>query len=235
MHLLPHKSWHVWKKDTVAKIEKDEKNHMEEMAQLNRKRISVESEARYERLAKKKRPNSEPLPETSPEQPNPPTETSEGHVNFFADIERTLSHQKVDSRGVSKNPEFEREKREQEKRLENRSTNYLGKGSIEDLKDKPWWWGGASAPKSQTPIEKAREEKSKRYEDPLMAMNSYLAQKKRATDMNSQNEKNLKRRTDSERKEQESSRKHKSKNKEKRSSDKKKSSKHKREKKHSDN
>lgn len=53
LHLLHHKSWHVWNRDNIAKVKKDEQEH--EAALKEQRRLLQESEAnrRYQLLKRK--------------------------------------------------------------------------------------------------------------------------------------------------------------------------------------
>lgn len=85
------------------------------------------------------------------------------------------------------NPEYEKEKKEEQERLDKRFTTYLGQSSIEKMsnnfkfyftnifqEDKPWWAGGEV--KQTSGLEKQRQDFSKSKSDPLVEMNKYLKQ-----------------------------------------------------------
>jgi len=190
LHLLHHKDWHVWKKDNLAIVEKDEKEHQKKLDEERSRQIAVEREGRYERLSGKK---------VNVQTPEPETETETENVNFFSDIERMI--EKNGMVGVKPNPEYEKEKKEKQAKLERQTTSYLGQGAIETQKDKPWWFGSAEKDAVVDEKKAKREAYTKRSEDPFthvgMLMEIKKAQKKEKT-KSSSTSKSKKRRREAE-------------------------------------
>jgi len=107
------------------------------------------------------------------------TETNQPlkHINFFEDIEREekLMSKKGEKTEIGKgNSEYEAEK----KTLDDRYTPYLGKGSLEAQKLKPWY-NDSNNTQNLTEIEKLKAKKRKLSQDPLSDMNKFLGQKKK--------------------------------------------------------
>lgn len=50
LNILKHKSWHVWNKDNLARIEKDEENHKKEQQRIEKRKLGIEQEKRYSQL-----------------------------------------------------------------------------------------------------------------------------------------------------------------------------------------
>jgi len=177
LHLLHHKDWHVWKKDNLAQVAKDEKEHKEKEDAEKRRKIGVEREARYERLSKKKK-----LVEQS-------FTTETGNVNFFSDIEKMI--EETGETGVKPNPEYLKEKKESQEKLERFATSYLGQGSIETQKEKPWWFTG-EAPNVDEKKAK-RDAATKKSEDPFSNVEKLIEIKKREQPRQTQPAKSKKR------------------------------------------
>jgi len=172
IHLLHHKSWHVWSKDNVARIEKDERDAKDKEAKLKAQAIDAERESRYERISKKRKREAEE------EAPNEDQNASPTNINFFADLERQEEAEKSKPgaskrRKVVPHPEAESERKAVEEREEQQWTSYLGKDSIEKMKVKPWWFTDGPAPQL-TERRAVFERRSKILNDPLQAMNRYI-------------------------------------------------------------
>ncbi|PRP79327.1 hypothetical protein PROFUN_13021 [Planoprotostelium fungivorum] len=59
LHLLHHKSWHVWNRDNIAKVKNDEAEHETELREQRRLHQEAESKRRYQLL--KRKANGEPV------------------------------------------------------------------------------------------------------------------------------------------------------------------------------
>jgi hypothetical protein len=96
MNLLPHKSWNVWKRDNIAKVERDEAAHKLQLEEQRKQQIAEQRKERFQLLQERTRAPNVTLPTESPDescdQPTTikesvPLETS-SHFNFFEDYER---------------------------------------------------------------------------------------------------------------------------------------------------
>lgn len=54
MNILPHKSWNVWNKDNIAKVEADELEDQRKKEEIRRKKLAVEQERRYVELRRRR-------------------------------------------------------------------------------------------------------------------------------------------------------------------------------------
>jgi len=65
---------------------------------------------------------------------------------------------------------MKKKKKQEQERFEKTYTSYLGQGSIEKMKAKPWWWDGNNPQQDRSKFAQDRVEKQKRIEDPLQVM-----------------------------------------------------------------
>ncbi|KAI8647273.1 hypothetical protein BD408DRAFT_408899 [Parasitella parasitica] len=121
MNILHHKSWHVYNKDNIERVRKDEAEAETEAKKKQDRVILAESEARLELL--RKRANARlPLVDDAKEV------NRIEHVNLFSDLE--------DKQNVnSNNPDYEAEQKAKDEKWERQITMYLNKGTEED----PWY------------------------------------------------------------------------------------------------
>lgn len=99
MNLLPHKSWHVWRKENIERIERDEAAHKRQLEEQRKQQIAIERQERYQLLQDRARKQfgdvnepeqpAEPANDSLPIAPDPQTRPkSSEHINFFADFEK---------------------------------------------------------------------------------------------------------------------------------------------------
>jgi hypothetical protein len=79
LKILKHKQWHVWKKDNITKVRKDEKEYEEKLEKEKKKQDLNNSERKLEELRKKKNIENEIK--------FGKIEKKEEHVNFFQDFD----------------------------------------------------------------------------------------------------------------------------------------------------
>jgi predicted acyl esterase len=81
MNILPHKSWHVYRKENVERVARDEREHRHKQELLRLKQLEIEQHARLQALrANARASNTEPTTTTatasSPSSPSSPEETT---------------------------------------------------------------------------------------------------------------------------------------------------------------
>ncbi|ORX52849.1 hypothetical protein DM01DRAFT_1336632 [Hesseltinella vesiculosa] len=117
MNILPHKSWNVYNKKNIEKVQRDEAKAQEEDDAKRQRAILAESQARLQMLRQRAAERAiESGHEPQPTQP----------IRLFAEEEQ--NHQ---------NEEALKDKLAQEKKLERQFTMYLDKGAQET--DAPWY------------------------------------------------------------------------------------------------
>ncbi|CAO0796811.1 unnamed protein product [Mucor circinelloides] len=126
MNILHHKSWHVYNKDNIERVRKDEAEAEAEAKKKQDRVILAESEARLELLRKRANAN---LPAIQDKQDANRVE----HVNLFQDIEDKHN-------ANSNNPEHEAEQKAKDEKWEKQITMYLDKGT-----EKAPWYAKPSA------------------------------------------------------------------------------------------
>lgn len=125
--ILRHKKWHVWNRENIEKVKKDERLHREELEANARKSRDINAEHIMETLKQASAP-SEIIQKTSG------AEIVEFKINRQAE-----------------NEEYRREREEKEllqKRIEGSAPFALGEGSAEMKKIKPWYMEKETAGKS---------------------------------------------------------------------------------------
>ena len=108
MNLLPHKSWHIWRRDNIAKIEKDEAKYRKELEeqrkieiekqrterlQILRERAGIqpkeeEKEVKKEEIEVAPVPSKEEQKEYHYRDEDDKPKNKKQHVNLFAEAER---------------------------------------------------------------------------------------------------------------------------------------------------
>jgi len=166
MNILPHKSWHVWNKDNIAKVRRDEREHAEKQAKQLRQQQMADQERRLSLLRARVGVGDSPATSdsnspgcanrgslrSSASRRSPRQEQDESdpspltHVNLFAELE--VEQSAGGSAAQKQNPERVREQTDREQRQERRQTMYLGQSSAELLEKKPWYLttGDGSSP-----------------------------------------------------------------------------------------
>ncbi|VDN07034.1 unnamed protein product [Thelazia callipaeda] len=139
MNILPKKKWHVRTKENVARVRRDQKKAKEEEERITERAQRAEQEYRVNILRK----NAEKRMETMygvKKSDTSGTETqytnASGHVNFFADLEEEYCK----NYGVG-NRDYKLEKKQEQEEYEKKVgiLQYLGQGSSELSKEKPWY------------------------------------------------------------------------------------------------
>ncbi|KAL5017061.1 hypothetical protein ScPMuIL_006650 [Solemya velum] len=202
MNILPHKSWHVRRRDNIERVRKDEAKAAEEEKERQRRIALAEQEARIELLRTRKRKSiSGTAANSLPAIPGPQIDaiqdsgdtdneqtpksqtgrnlslaadiyTASGHMNFFKDEEEGIVKNKT-------NIEHEKEKKAEKEAFEKKIglLTYLGQSSIESAEKPPWYLHRSREEEKDT--EKAeRDRKRKSSQDPLMKMEEYIEKKK---------------------------------------------------------
>jgi serine/arginine repetitive matrix protein 1 len=138
LRILPQKSWNVWRQDCIEKVKRDERKHEDEEDEKRIKQLAVDHEARVlvlKQRAKGKQPaEKQPQLEDGSKTEERDSACSQGHINFFADIERDL--QKMEG-----NADHEKEKKAQEaKEARKLGIAPWGLGQAKETDEsKPWY------------------------------------------------------------------------------------------------
>eukprot|EP00697_Spironema_sp_BW2_P001290 gnl/Spiro4/11738_TR6196_c0_g1_i1.p1 gnl/Spiro4/11738_TR6196_c0_g1~~gnl/Spiro4/11738_TR6196_c0_g1_i1.p1 ORF type:complete len:353 (+),score=89.08 gnl/Spiro4/11738_TR6196_c0_g1_i1:188-1246(+) len=180
--ILSKKSWNVWNEDNIKRVKDDERKLAEVEAGKRRRSELADKEARMTALKTVKRSKrgqeAELLAQRTPlaECHVPAEEESASqsrHINFFPEAERALS------RGFSgPNPEREAERKAELDKWDrdNGITSYLGAGSAETAKVKPWYHHPAEVP--MTTMKQKKDSKNKDLFDPLKSLNKMVGEQK---------------------------------------------------------
>lgn len=89
MNILPHKSWHVWRRENIAKVERDEANHRKELEEQKKNALAEQRKKRFEQL--QGRTGNEDLPVTEPQSQSKPAKE---RYHLFSDIEKKYEIEK---------------------------------------------------------------------------------------------------------------------------------------------
>ncbi|RGB30601.1 hypothetical protein C1646_671564 [Rhizophagus diaphanus] len=190
MNILPHKSYHVYNLKNKERVRKDEEKAKQEAAAKEDRSRIAEREHRLLVLRQRAKQRQTGVETTKDEQLEENsnqdmsiqtvknTDSIQGHINFWADIE------KESLAVVSTNPEYEAEKKAKEKKWEKQFTMYLGDVVKEQ---KPWYTRVESEFEKQY-----KEERMNRYKDegtttigdPLLTMKSKLDAKSKNKNKN---------------------------------------------------
>ncbi|OZC12785.1 hypothetical protein X798_00419 [Onchocerca flexuosa] len=137
MNILPKKKWHVRTKENVARVRRDQKKAKEQEEAMIARAQLAEQEYKVNLL----RQNAERVEMIhaagkSGADDNNERFTSSEHVNLFADLE-TEYRKNLGGR----NQEYELEKKKEQEEYEKKVgiLQYLGQGSSELTKEKPWY------------------------------------------------------------------------------------------------
>eukprot|EP01129_Flabellula_baltica_P011374 TRINITY_DN4965_c0_g1_i2.p1 TRINITY_DN4965_c0_g1~~TRINITY_DN4965_c0_g1_i2.p1 ORF type:complete len:216 (+),score=49.61 TRINITY_DN4965_c0_g1_i2:26-673(+) len=164
LNILGHKTWHVWKKDNIDKVLKDEREHEEKMQKIKAEQAYRERERRYQLLKDKKEGKRTDSQSHSHDGDDLPLE----HVNFFKDIEIYENESSVvnPKKTVEAHPEVLQEELEKKKREDRYTTNYLGITAIQNrqIKSNP----------EQNKYALERQERNIKARDPLNELKSML-------------------------------------------------------------
>jgi len=205
LHLLHHKSWHVYNKDNVERVQRDkEKARLKEEAEEQRMN-EIDQERRLAQL----RGNAYGIPvpeETATFTTKAPSKRgsdkrgsedkgsedgavgrraeveSQKHFNLFEDVEREAKKSGITKKEGEGNPEREKEVEREKKKWEDLVTSKL----INSAKEHNPWYStrdlrsGAEKQKSEVEkeVREQKEMKMKSEADPLKAMEKFLERKR---------------------------------------------------------
>ena len=205
LHLLHHKSWHVYNKDNVERVQRDkEKARLKEEAEEQRMN-EIDQERRLAQL----RGNAYGIPvpeETATFTTKAPSKRgsdkrgsedkgsedgavgrraeveSQKHFNLFEDVEREAKKGGITKKEGEGNPEREKEVEKEKKKWEDLVTSKL----INSAKEHNPWYStkdlrsGAEKQKSEVEkeVRQQKEMKMKSEADPLKAMEKFLERKR---------------------------------------------------------
>ncbi|EFO27772.1 hypothetical protein LOAG_00704 [Loa loa] len=137
MNILPKKKWHVRTKENVARVRRDQKRAREEEARVAKRAQLAEQEYKINLLRQNAgtmetiyRGGGSGIDDNNAQFTNP------SHINLFADLE--AEYQK--NFGIG-NRDYELEKKKEQEEYEKKVgiLQYLGQGSSELTKEKPWY------------------------------------------------------------------------------------------------
>jgi len=200
MNILPHKSWHVRTQKNIARVKKDQAKAAEEEKEKQRRIALAAQEARTSFLRERagQRLTGPILPrdvdddnegstDTAVPKDEDPVESkpfalsadltqSDGHINFFQEIEDG----KRQESGVNADHEEEKkiEKEDYEKKIG--LLVYLGQNSLEHSKDRPWYERVERSKVKDKEVPTTTDKdlkimKLKDFQDPLKDIRSYLS------------------------------------------------------------
>eukprot|EP00002_Diphylleia_rotans_P031236 TRINITY_DN6480_c0_g1_i6.p1 TRINITY_DN6480_c0_g1~~TRINITY_DN6480_c0_g1_i6.p1 ORF type:complete len:246 (+),score=64.77 TRINITY_DN6480_c0_g1_i6:72-809(+) len=173
MNILPHKSWHIWNKDNLEKIAKDEAENAAKEAQELKRKQSVELEARVEELKRRRRSDNVTDVGNSDIRTKQESESSD-LLHELLDGPKEKRH--LDFLLPPVNEEAEAEKQEAKMKEMKKFTSYLGDGSIETSQKKPWYFQHEEKVLSE--VEKKKDEKLKKHLDPMEQFTKVLDKKR---------------------------------------------------------
>jgi hypothetical protein len=181
LHLLHHKSWHVYNKDNVEKVRRDQENARRKEEEEEMRMNKADQERRLAQLRGNAYGQDDvPTPSAAPE-PSPSKKTASvhraKHVNLFQDEEAA-------GQSVETNPERDKEVAKENKKWEDMITSKLVNATKEHS---PWYSQVdkvAGKERDMSEIEKEeREKKQMKWKgdaDPLKKMEQFLSQKREA-------------------------------------------------------
>ncbi|VDK71392.1 unnamed protein product [Litomosoides sigmodontis] len=174
MNILPKKKWHVRTKENVARVRRDQKRAREEEERVRERALLAEQEYKVNLL----RQNAKRMEtmfgggKNTDDDNNAQFTSSSSHINFFADLEA----EDRKNLGVG-NREYELEKKKEQEEYEKKVgiLQYLGQGSSELTKEKPWYEKvplrkGNECRKSEIPTKKENESTKSKNRPPVMVL-----------------------------------------------------------------
>eukprot|EP00124_Ichthyophonus_hoferi_P000693 Ihof_evm22s27 gene=Ihof_evmTU22s27 len=168
----PHPSWHVYSRENIEKVKKDEEEARLKEEANNERAALAEQEARMRTLRTQAHTKYGTRKEEGPSVADP---LAEGHVNLFYDLEH--------ARDVVARQDREKEKKEEQNDWEKKVgiVTYLGQSANETTKKKAFYESMPvtaiqSEPKEDN-VQEKRERGRKKRQDPLANMQKYLSLK----------------------------------------------------------
>ncbi|CAM9472652.1 unnamed protein product [Chrysoparadoxa australica] len=155
--ILPHKTWHVWKKENIERVKKDERLAREAEEAEGEKQRAVDQERRLNELKHKEGKRKRHPGDKNRGKEKTKSEQGgwdvDGHVNFFAREEREQRH-------VGGNKDYAKEKKEKElkeAKFQGMAPWALGEGSteLEAKKGKGLWYLEAPGSEGEAIVSKA--------------------------------------------------------------------------------
>lgn len=171
MNILPKKSWHVRTKRNIDRVRKDEALAAQQEKELQRRIQLAESESRINFLRGKVQSEGFDFEKAATAQVTTDL-SSEGHLNFFKDIEK--AERNIHATNADHEKEKKQEKEEYEKKIG--LLTYLGQSSSEASGSKPWF---AESHEERLQLSKETERKDKDSKlkdsmDPMKIMKHYV-------------------------------------------------------------
>jgi N-terminal domain of CBF1 interacting co-repressor CIR len=180
LHLLHHKSWHVYNTDNIEKVRRDQQNAQRKEEEDEMRMNQADQERRLQQL-RGNAYNTDPERPTTidiskPSNAIPGLKKSNKHINLFEDLE------KVEVAKVEGNPAREAEKAAENKKWEDMITSKFVNATSDH---KPWYSQLdkiSTREKEKSEVEKElREKKQAKWKDsadPLKQMERYLEKKR---------------------------------------------------------
>lgn len=174
MNILPKKSWHVRTKRNIDRVRKDEAQAAKEEKELQRRIQLAESEARINFLRGKVQSEGFAVEKAAGAQVVTDL-SSEGHLNFFKDLE------KAERNIHAKNADHEKEKKQEQEEYEKKIglLTYLGQSASETSGSKPWF-AESHEERLKLSSESERKDKDAKLKDsmdPLHLVKQYVGLK----------------------------------------------------------
>lgn len=167
MNILHHKSWHVLRKDNIARVRRDEAKAAEAEKNILDRQILAENERRLEKLRARSDARVQSTFGMGASSKDTTIQEPSGHVNLFKDWEE----EERKNLG-SGNKEYEEEKAKEKKEWESKMgiQVYFADGSNEISKSKHWYENIPTRKRPETkkyevPVVEDRKEKKKRKRD----------------------------------------------------------------------
>jgi hypothetical protein len=178
LHLLHHKSWHVYNTDNIEKVRRDQETARRKEEEDEMRMNQADQERRLQQLRGNAYNTERPTPIdiSKPSNTIPGLRKSNKHINFFEDLE------KVEVAQVEGNPARQAEKAAENKKWEDMITSKFVNATSDH---KPWYSQldkVSTKEKDKSEGEKELKEKKqakwKDSADPLKQMERYLEKKK---------------------------------------------------------